>query len=1008
MRQLITTIISFLLSSFLFSEIAAQPYSNPFYTKIYKTFDGLPDSYILNVYQDSRNYLWIGAYRGLSLFDGKNFRNYGFSNGMPDLYTNCFREDRENRIWISTRKGMGYIKNNTYYPTAVNDSMQIEYVYSYAESTAGRMLALTSKGMYEWNNSIWVKRNLINRFADMPVRNIVHGSDADYIAYNNHLVKYFSNGTYSVVDSNFSVTPYYLIIKKYGEDIIVQSPGGLQKIKDDKMVSLFEKELSGLFIYNSLKDSKGRYWVATDEKGLFVSEPGNETKFSYQVPVPNNLVSNIYEDKEQNIWLADFQGLIKVRESFYTSLPPIAGPMQEINNFFHDSIYLMTYSYYSGFRTYDGKQFQRDKLFNDSYYKVLKKDNDTLLDFISVAPNSNIWAVTRGKKLVRIAETGTTIIQAKDSNGNAVRFYHVKYNPYSRKIIACSSTLYEVENNTAKKFVPANNIIITNPRYSFVCSNGNIITHTKGGEEFYVINKKGVVTNITKDMQYTIFIPDIDIYEGPDKSVWVVVPGLGMRRYNWENNDHLKLSLSITTQQGLPNDVVTSICFDKYDRLWASTLSGIVIIESTKLNTEGLLPMIVIDKKNYDLTININENFAILEKSGLGNIWLSTGTELARFYPEKFSTMERAPEMCLEKVRLNLQETNWQKYCDSLAGFFELPVNPVLPYNMNNFVFHFKAVSFSNEGEVLYSYRTKGGDNVWSPPFSNNTITSIRFSPGTYTIYIRAKKANSDWGEPVSFTFTIMQPWWNTWGFRITGVIVTSILLTIIFRKQVKRIKQNAAIQNQLRDLEMKALRAQMNPHFIYNALNSIQSLVIDKRNNEAQDYMVKFSRLLRQVLNHSEENVITLDKELTTLELYIELESLRLNYELQYSINVDENIVGEKEWVPPLILQPFVENALWHGLSEKQGEKILTVNITENDEWIHCEVADNGTGRRKKNAGDIIFRNKGPRGMEITKGRLAIFNQTDAKENIVITDLKDSNGNPAGTTVLIKIKRLA
>lgn len=285
-------------------------------------------------------------------------------------------------------------------------------------------------------------------------------------------------------------------------------------------------------------------------------------------------------------------------------------------------------------------------------------------------------------------------------------------------------------------------------------------------------------------------------------------------------------------------------------------------------------------------------------------------------------------------------------------------------------------------------------------------LSLVKLAPGHFTFMVRARKNNSAWSEPSEFSFTIDPPFWITWWFRLAGIVAASLILVAIFRSQYRRIHKRLALQNQLRQLEMKALKAQMNPHFVYNALNSIQSLVIDNK-QEALDYMVKFSRLLRQVLNHSEQNVVSLEKELEALKLYIELESLRLQYQLNYSLTVDENIVPEKESIPPMILQPFVENALWHGLSDKAGEKKLTVNITCNDEWLFCEIADNGVGREyaDKKSRSASYR-EGPRGMEITVNRLTLYNGSNTTDSIMIKDAINTDGSPGGTTVVIKIRR--
>lgn len=216
---------------------------------------------------------------------------------------------------------------------------------------------------------------------------------------------------------------------------------------------------------------------------------------------------------------------------------------------------------------------------------------------------------------------------------------------------------------------------------------------------------------------------------------------------------------------------------------------------------------------------------------------------------------------------------------------------------------------------------------------------------------------------------------------------------------------QNA--EDQAKKMEMKALNAQMNPHFIYNALNSIQALVANGKNSEGIHYIGSFSRLLRRILDNSENSIIGLDKELETVDLYIQLESLRLDMQLQYKKIIAENVITEFEKVPPLILQPFIENALWHGLSRKEGEKEIKVAITLESEWLTCIITDNGIGREK--AGEFrknsttIHQSKG---IDITRQRLGDFNNAGEVVPIEYIDLYDDEKRPVGTKVIVRIKR--
>jgi sensor histidine kinase YesM len=209
----------------------------------------------------------------------------------------------------------------------------------------------------------------------------------------------------------------------------------------------------------------------------------------------------------------------------------------------------------------------------------------------------------------------------------------------------------------------------------------------------------------------------------------------------------------------------------------------------------------------------------------------------------------------------------------------------------------------------------------------------------------------------------------------------------------------------QMRELEMKALRSQMNPHFIYNALNSIQALVLDDQTDKATLYISKFGRLLRQVLNHADQEGVSLAEELETLELYIQLEQLRLHVDLHYHIEVDAAIDTHQEGIPPLVLQPFVENALWHGLSRKAGEKTLGIFLHLDNEWLVAAIVDNGIGRTPAAVQSRIKRDNPSKGIDITGRRIATYNQLPGVAAIDIIDLYQEE-QPAGTKVIVRLKR--
>ncbi|UKN00807.1 tetratricopeptide repeat protein [Paracrocinitomix mangrovi] len=233
------------------------------------------------------------------------------------------------------------------------------------------------------------------------------------------------------------------------------------------------------------------------------------------------------------------------------------------------------------------------------------------------------------------------------------------------------------------------------------------------------------------------------------------------------------------------------------------------------------------------------------------------------------------------------------------------------------------------------------------------------------------------------------------------GLIVVFILLFFIYRQLKLTKSQKEIIEKQNIEIEMKALRAQMNPHFIFNSLNSINSYIIKNKAEIAADYLTKFAKLMRLVLENSEKNLITLENELESLKYYLDLEQLRFNGNFEYELNIkmDTDFIR----VPPLILQPFVENAIWHGLlHKKDGNGVITITVSEIDEYAHIVIEDNGVGRKKASELRTVDPNKKQSmGLNITENRLKALQQaTGFKIDVIIEDVITNQNTVAGTRV--------
>jgi LytS/YehU family sensor histidine kinase len=226
-----------------------------------------------------------------------------------------------------------------------------------------------------------------------------------------------------------------------------------------------------------------------------------------------------------------------------------------------------------------------------------------------------------------------------------------------------------------------------------------------------------------------------------------------------------------------------------------------------------------------------------------------------------------------------------------------------------------------------------------------------------------------------------------------TGILLLASITSFIFykrRRDAKQQQKEAEFNAQVSDTEMKALRAQMNPHFIFNSLNSISDYISKNNLRAADNYLTKFAKLMRSILENSEQKEVPLSEDLKALELYMQLESLRLNNKFAYEIKVDENIDKENTMIPPLILQPFVENSIWHGIAKKNGNGKILVHIEKEGEMINCIVEDDGIGREKSAAAktEEAASFKKSLGMKITKSRIDIINKI--KKTNASVDLSD------------------
>ena len=376
--------------------------------------------------------------------------------------------------------------------------------------------------------------------------------------------------------------------------------------------------------------------------------------------------------------------------------------------------------------------------------------------------------------------------------------------------------------------------------------------------------------------------------------------------------------------------------------------------------------------------------------------WLAaTTTEIVGFFP---ATLNGQSGGSLPVTITGLKLPEGPLFIDSfLLRNESIPLN----YRQNFITIEFASLRYSNPRQITYYYRLSGVDRDWVNADNSGSAGYTNLAPGDYTLQVKAEDGSQE-GLVTSFLFNVAPPIWQTWWFRTACLLSFAFVIYLLVRRRISSIRHEAELKQQIAETEMMALRAQMNPHFIFNCINSIDALIQNNDKYQATVYLNKFARLIRNILDSSRENTVPLAKDLETLQLYIELEQFRNDHRYSCEIGADEGLIQDSYRVPPLIIQPYVENAILHGLrSLPKGKGRLFISVSRQNEYLTYIVEDNGVGRKAVAAAPKL--EKQSYGMQMTSDRVKLFNKEN-KPSVEITDLV-SDGQPAGTRVKISLK---
>ncbi|MEM9545562.1 MAG: histidine kinase [Bacteroidota bacterium] len=919
----------------------------------FTTDDGLPSMKIYNILEDSVGVLWMGTENGLVSYDGEEFIRYSH----PDLLDNDIIKvvlDGEGRLYfINLNNQLGYIQNNKI--QFVDVPKEIEKIIN----------------LSTYNDKVYVTGDFYS------------------------IKKIYSLENNSVGSIEIKPTDNYYAVPNLNEDRFVKRmEGSPVYYKDDEndiysvggAVALFISQEGELFaseassylrsfylypidstLFHDLKKNYYRGIVPlTDDYFIIKNQGLNYYHSSMQsfLPLLEDIrVNTIFIDSENNAWISTaYKGLLKISNvcQKLKRIPVVVDVgINEIFQFPNGKIALGTTMSKLILNPLDKgeniliSETGRPVFIYPHEEEVIVYDEDGIirLDKNGVV-KGRIEVLSFGAKKIHITkDVVIAVFGSGISKKPLEEFFHSPF----------SSNHREHSNFQIKEIYESE-------------SSGKIYMATNNCLTYYANNKLNIVNNTTLQ---SVSISSLE--EGPDSSLWIGTMTKGVYKYR---NDSI-LS-HYTTKKGLISNSINNLEITSTELL-ISTNQGLNIVN---LDTDELK---TINTYNF-----LSSNEVLVCKVIEDDYWIGTIDGLHIINREEIhSSVERGPLLSLKSMYASGLETD---YSESMA----------FDHTVNNILLNFRNISHKSGNDKYIRYRIPTIDTSWTVTKDLNVrLPSLK--PGKYQIEAFGVNAVGTEGNKLNLSFQINPPWWRTLWAQLLGFLILLFIGFLILRFRVRQEKQKLDYLTQINDIKDQALQLQMNPHFIFNSLNAIQGFIGTDEEEKAMNFLARFARLIRLIFEHSKGNTITLEEELEFINLYLDLEKLRFKNKVKIELTVDEEVELSKDLIqiPPLLIQPIIENSFKHGLFHKKGIGNLKIDFTIENDLLKIVVEDDGVGRKMSQK--INAKNSEKHvssGISTTMERLKLlnFNVKDKRNAFFVEDLYHEDGKAAGTKINLKL----
>ncbi|MEL6863677.1 MAG: two-component regulator propeller domain-containing protein [Bacteroidota bacterium] len=979
--------------------------------------DAIAKARVTCIHEDKYHYIWLGTQQeGLMRFDGSRFDRFGQEEGLWSPKITALQTDHDGRLWIGTDRGINILDGGKIDTLAFPEA-SAEAIVDLAMGQNKEVWIARQKDLWRYCNGEWVNWSKKERLpAQLSIR-------ACWVDRQNALWLATNQGAYQLQDRDKGQLGLRHFDALSGlnsddiRDIISDQQGRIWLASHKSGINIYENGewlrfsgsdeieegggLNTLFV-----DQQGWIWMGLEDAGALIWKPESQSFLSLQNKdgLASNDVAVIHQDAWGTYWLGTAgRGISRCRlsgaqfifsEVAATSIkaiakdtsdlfwladqqniwlydpvqdmrfyPPNAFPMVRTNAIAvgkEGEVWLATEN--RGILSYTNNRFQ--------YLSAEMGLGSNRIRDIALDQRGHLWAATYGAGLCQISANRF------DTSGTSFSFQSYDREQGFPDFINC---LYR--NSSDQLWLGAADGSLS------LVKGDSLFRRWTSSEG---LSGNGILALVQDSLGY----------------LWGATKGSGVFYLNPQMADPTIYWLN--RQNGLTTNHINTLFFDQQGTLWLGHASG---LDRIRLTTSREVQQMRFLGYENGFRAQLNRHAYLLDETE--GIWLGTDKGLCRYRPYELVQKQKDPVLHFTEIRLSGKVWNDSLF-SSLSSQKASDEQIIrLPHTENDLLIRFLAIDQLRPNQVSYEWKLEGRDRQWSPPSSANQASFVDLPPGDYTFLVRAfgPEANLP-GPELHFPFQIKAPFWQQSWFKTLSYLLGALLVIGLFLLRERRIQRQAArarkqleADHQLLQLEQKALQLQMNPHFIFNCLNSIQGHISQQDHKTARYQLAKFSKLMRQILESSRETGIYLSEELELLHHYLGLERFSRDHSFTYDIQVDERLDPERILLPPMLVQPFVENAIIHGIAHKtEGDASVQLHFGFRGQLLEIQIEDNGIGREAaralKSQRDQQHKSVA---LQVTRERLDILNPSLGK-SLEIEDRLSEDGKALGTRVWIRI----